>query len=307
MIVAEIYAKSDVGRVRHGNEDNFLLLQIAGSDVSTNKDSSSEPTIESRRFEIDDKGIVLAVSDGMGGALAGEVASKLAVDTISDRLLDADPHKTVSPEASGNSLLERLYESILFANQLIHRQGRSDPQLNGMGATFSGLGIIKNEVDVIQVGDSRVYLVRNSRIYQLTKDQSLVQQLIDSQQITQEDSETHPLKNVILQALGAQNEIFPAPATIEPRRDDIFLLCSDGLSNKIPANDLLSIVLENREDLAKGCATLINEANHRGGEDNITVILVKLTGSDLAEPSEGDIQLQSVNFGDIHDTADQNI
>jgi protein phosphatase len=241
----------------------------------------------------------------MGGALAGEVASKMAVETISERLLEDDPDRTLSPEALGDTLLERLYDAILFANQRIHREGRADPQLNGMGATFSGLGITSDGVDLIQVGDSRVYLIRNSRIYQLTKDQSLVQQLIDSQQISPEESETHPLKNVILQALGAQNEIFPAPARIEPRRGDVFLLCSDGLSNKVSAKDLLRIIVENENDLANACGALVTEANERGGEDNITVIIAKLSGDDLSEPEDSEIQLQTVNFGDIHDTADQ--
>jgi PPM family protein phosphatase len=148
-------------------------------------------------------------------------------------------------------------------------------------------------------------LIRNVKIYQITKDQSLVQQLIDSGQIKPEDAETHPLKNVILQALGAQNEVYPVPARLIPQRDDILLLCSDGLSNKLPAEDLLRIVLDNLNDLENASKILIKEANERGGEDNITLILAKLSGSDLMEPTDDPVVIHPLTFGDIHDTADQ--
>ena len=110
---------------------------------------------------------------------------------------------------------------------------------------------------------------------------------------------------MILQALGAQNEIYPVPARLIPQRDDILLLCSDGLSNKLHDEDLLRVVLSNLEDLENACRTLIKEANERGGEDNITVILAKLSGSDLVEPNEDPVVVHPLSFGDIHDTADQ--
>src|SRR5215213_5314798 len=177
----------------------------------------------------------------MGGVLAGEVASQMAIETVSKRLLNEDPDATLSPDNPNNSLIERLYDSTVYANHLIHTQGRTDPQFSGMGATFTGVGITPEAVDLIQVGDSRAYLIRNAKIYQITKDQSLVQQLIDSQQISPEEAETHALKNVILQALGAQNEVYPVPARLYPQRDDILLLCSDGLSNKLRGEDMLRI------------------------------------------------------------------
>src|SRR3954463_12067122 len=111
-----------------------------------------------------------------------------------------------------------------------------------MGATFTAVGVTPKAVDIIQVGDSRAYLVRAGKIYQITKDQSLVQQLIDANQISPEEAETHTLKNVILQALGAQNEIYPVAARLMPQRDDVLILCSDGLSNKINGTDMLRIV-----------------------------------------------------------------
>ena len=304
MLIVEAHATSHVGRVRKGNEDNFLLLDIPNGDSWTSSQAPEALIIESQKFEIDQNGIVLAVSDGMGGALAGEVASKLAVDTVGKTILDQDPEKTVSPDSFGDSLVGRLYDSTVYANHVIHQQGR-EPEFQGMGATFTAVAITPDEVDLVQVGDSRVYLLRENSIYQITKDQSLVQQLIDSGQISAEEAETHALKNVILQALGAQNEIYPVAARLVPQRDDLLLICSDGLSNKIEGADMQKIILEHSGDLKMACAELIKEANERGGEDNITVILARLTGSGLDEPTDEEIHLEMLTPQSIHDTADQ--
>ena len=174
-----------------------------------------------------------------------------------------------------------------------------------MGATFTGIGVTPAAADIIQVGDSRAYLVRNEKIYQITKDQSLVQQLIDAQQISAEEAETHTLKNVILQALGAQNEIYPVSVRIEPCRNDVFLICSDGLSNKVSAAEMQQIVNENFDSLQTACSELIKLANENGGEDNITVIIAKFTGDGLLEPEGDEVKLELIDLGGIHDTADQ--
>jgi protein phosphatase len=305
MLIVEIHATSHVGRVRKGNEDNFLVLQLSNSQTLTNPDEAEEFAVYSQKLEVDEHGIILAVSDGMGGALAGEVASQMAVETVSQRLLKEDPEATVTPDMDSDSLIERLYDATIYANHIIHHQGRTVPEYNQMGATFTGVAITPAAVDLIQVGDSRAYLIRNVKIFQITKDQSLVQQLIDSGQINAEDAETHPLKNVILQALGAQNEVYPVPARLMPQRDDILLICSDGLSNKVGAEDLLRIIVDNSEELETACQILVKEANERGGEDNITLILAKLSGSELTEPTEETVRLHPLNFNDIHDTADQ--
>jgi protein phosphatase len=236
--------------------------------------------------------------------LAGEVASKMAVETVSKTFLDDDPDKTILPYATDGSLVGKIYEATLYANYLIHQQGR-DPQFQGMGATFTGIGITPDAVDLVQVGDSRAYLVRNTNIYQITKDQSLVQQLIDANQISSEEAESHPLKNVILQALGAQPEIFPVSARLVPRKDDILLICSDGLSNKVSGIDMQRIVLEHSERLEMACADLVRLANENGGEDNITVILARITGTDLPEANGEEVRLEILSLGDIHDTQDQ--
>jgi protein phosphatase len=305
MLNVEIHATSHIGRVRRGNEDNYLLLNLALSKAWTSSQEAGEFIIESQKFTIDDNGIVLAVSDGMGGALAGEVASKMAVESVCEKLISEDIDATLTPEEYDQNLISKLYNATIYANYLIHQQGRSDPQYQGMGATFTGLGVTPTAVDIIQVGDSRAYLVRNGKIYQVTKDQSLVQQLIDAQQISAEEAETHTLKNVILQALGAQNEIYPVSARVEPHQNDVFLLCSDGLSNKVSAANMQRIILDNLEHLEQACAELVKEANERGGEDNITVILAKFSGEGLPEPTGDDVKLELIDLGGIHDTADQ--
>lgn len=307
MVNVEIHATSHVGRVRRGNEDNYLLLNISLSKAWTNTHVDEEFVIESQNFEVDDNGVIIAVSDGMGGALAGEVASKMAVETISSELLKEDIDKTLTAEEYERYLITRLYHATVFANSLIHHQGRTEAQYQGMGATFTGIGISPKSVDIVQVGDSRAYLIRNSKIYQITKDQSLVQQLIDAQQISPEEAETHTLKNVILQALGAQNEIFPVPARFTPQQGDVLLICSDGLSNKVNAASMQRIVVEHYEDLEMACADLVTEANDAGGEDNITVILAKISGEELAQTETEELQLEILDLANIHDTMDQDL
>ena len=305
MFTVEIHATSHVGRVRRGNEDNYLLLNITRERAWTSSQDSGEFVIESQKFEVDENGVVLAVSDGMGGALAGEVASKMAVESVCEKLLHQEIEETLTPEAMDYDLIAKLYNATVYANYLVHQQGRSDPQFQGMGATFTGMGLTPRGVDIIQVGDSRAYLIRNERIYQITKDQSLVQQLIDAQQISPEEAETHTLKNVILQALGAQNEIYPVSARLSPCKGDVMLLCSDGLSNKVSAASMQRIVSENLDTLEMACAELVKEANENGGEDNITVVLAKLIGDDLPGAESEDVQLELIDLGNIHDTADQ--
>jgi|SRR5436190_4193637 len=305
MFTVEVHATSHVGRVRKGNEDNYLLLNISSEKVWTSSQDDGEFVIESQKFEIDDNGVVMAVSDGMGGALAGEVASTMAVETVSEKMLDEDTDETIADDNNDHHLISKLYNATVFANYLIHQQGRSDPQFQGMGATFTGIGVTPSGADIIQVGDSRAYLVRAGKIYQVTKDQSLVQQLIDAQQISPEEAETHTLKNVILQALGAQNEIYPVSARVTPCKNDVFLVCSDGLSNKVSAGEMEQIVNDNFDKLQNACVELVTLANKNGGEDNITVVLAKFTGDGLTDAEEGDLKVEMIDLGGIHDTADQ--
>lgn len=299
MATVEAYAASHVGRVRKGNEDNYLMMDVPMNDRAVSVQGSEDVIkIDSKRLDITEKGVVLAVSDGMGGALAGEVASRLAVETVAEKFsVDEDLYSEFGHQ---DRLLSLLYESAVAANQNIFTQGRSDARFQGMGATFTGAIVTPDSVEIVQVGDSRAYIIRDSGIYQLTKDQSLVQQLIDANQISAEDAETHALRNVILQALGAQYEVFPVTTRLFPNDGDILMICSDGLSNKISGDEMRKIILDNSADLSTACTKLIDTANENGGEDNITVILARLSGDELG--NEESLRVIHVHLDDIHDT-----
>ncbi|MCS6874833.1 MAG: protein phosphatase 2C domain-containing protein [Pyrinomonadaceae bacterium] len=307
MLSVEFYAASHIGRVRKSNEDNYLVLELKSSKMLTADNGMDELRFCSGSFSIEEEtdGVILAVSDGMGGALAGEVASKMAVETIGKEILKMS--KSSSHE--GMPLIGKLFEATFRANTLIHQEQRKNPEYRGMGATLTGVSISLDDVSFVQVGDSRAYLIRNDKIQQLTKDQSLVQQLVDAKQITLEDAENHIMRNVILQALGAQSDIRPEGVRLVAARGDILLICSDGLSSKLRSSDLHRITLDSIENLEKACYNLVDEANKRGGEDNITVILARLSGSALSELTEEEIEKESIEieYLSIHDTAEENI
>ena len=287
----ELSAKTNVGRVRSGNEDNFLVLDLSGQGAWTGSDGEAVPE-DLGRFEVGPKGAVLVVSDGMGGALAGDVASRMAVETVREMLLgseDGDGDGICDPDAP---LVDCLRNATDYANFAIHRKSQEDPRCSGMGATLTAAAITHEGVSLLQVGDSRGYVLRGDRIKLATKDQSLVQQLVDVGQISEEEAETHMFRNVILQALGAQPELAPVTARVRVFRGDLLLLCSDGLSGKLRGEDILGIVTSTNGDLARACEALVAEANERGGEDNITVVLARLSGDDLPSPDTDRITVE---------------
>jgi serine/threonine protein phosphatase PrpC len=285
----ELNANTNVGRVRSGNEDNYLVLDLSTQRAWTGSDGDAPPA-EMLHFEVGDRGVVLVVSDGMGGALAGDVASRMAVETVRDMLAGADGEDDDGGEDS--SLVESLKNATDYANFAIHRKSQEDPHCSGMGATLTAAAISREGVSLIQVGDSRGYVIRGGQIKLATKDQSLVQQLVDVGQISEQEAETHMFRNVILQALGAQPELQPVTGRVRLFRDDLLLLCSDGLSGKLRAEDMLRIINEADGDLARACASLVGEANERGGEDNITVVLARLTGDDLPSADTDSITVE---------------
>ena len=286
-MIVELYAKSDVGRVRRGNEDNFLVLNLSNEQTWTGSDGAATPQ-DLTRFDLGEKGLVLVVSDGMGGALAGDVASRMAVESVREVLMGNDSEAPCDPEAP---LVDCLKNATVYANLAIHLRSQEDSRCAGMGATFTGAAVRGDNLDLVQVGDSRAYIVRKNQIRLATKDQSLVQQLVDVGQISEAEAETHMFRNVILQALGAQSEIIPVTGKIQLRRGDMLLLCSDGLSGKLRSEDIQNIIAGN-PDLEKACDELVAEANNRGGEDNITVVLVRFLGDDLQEPTGDHITVE---------------
>jgi serine/threonine protein phosphatase PrpC len=278
----ELHAKSDVGRVRRGNEDNFLLLDLSGARTWSGSDGAENPA-DMREFTVGEQGLVLVVSDGMGGALAGDVASRMAIEAVRDVLMGENADGAGCEP--GSELVDCLKHATMQANRNIHYKSLEDSRCSGMGATLTGAAIRDDKLDLVQVGDSRAYVMRGEQIRLATKDQSLVQQLVDVGQISEEEAETHMFRNVILQALGAQTELTPATARIQIRQGDMVLLCSDGLSGKLRNEEIREIVSGSDQDLGAACKALVDEANKRGGEDNITVVLARFTGEELRDAS----------------------
>jgi len=287
-MLVELHAKTDVGRVRRGNEDNFLLLDLTTTRTWSGTDGPENPE-DLRQFDVGERGLVLVVSDGMGGALAGDVASRMAIEAVRDVLTGGNANGPgCDPDSS---LVDCLKNATMQANRNIHYKSLEDSRCSGMGATLTGAAVKDDKLDLIQVGDSRAYVMRGAQIRLATKDQSLVQQLVDVGQISEAEAETHMFRNVILQALGAQNELTPATARIQLRQGDMLLLCSDGLSGKLRNEEIREIVSA-AEDLGSACTALVAEANNRGGEDNITVVLARFTGEELRDPNDDRITIE---------------
>lgn len=303
-MIVELHAKSDVGRVRRGNEDNFLVLELSKQQTWTGTDGVAAPQ-ELESFELGAKGLVLVVSDGMGGALAGDVASRMAVDSVREKMMGNNSEAGCDQDTP---LVDCLKDATVHANREIHNKSQEDSRCAGMGATFTGAAVHGDLLDLVQVGDSRGYIIRKDQIRLATKDQSLVQQLVDVGQISEAEAETHMFRNVILQALGAQGDVTPVTGRIRLRRGDVVLLCSDGLSGKLRSEDIQNIVASN-PDLSRACDELVAEANNRGGEDNITVILARFSGDELAEPDSDRITIELPTLEEdktLDDTYDPN-
>jgi serine/threonine protein phosphatase PrpC len=279
-----VYAKSDVGMVRAGNEDNFFVLNLSTAET-WKPESAGENAPESlTSFNQSHYGSLVAVTDGMGGALAGEVASRLAVECVRDRMLELQ----ASPSYSKFPFHERLRLSIELANLYIYQLSAKRSEYTGMGATFTAVGIFGRTAYFGQVGDSRAYLIRGGLIQQITRDQSLVGQLVEAGHLTEEEAERHSYRNVILQALGASPNINVVIDRLELRDLDTLALCSDGLSGKVHLDEIKTAIDES-SSLKEACESLIRMANERGGEDNITVLLAQVSGGRLkatAQPTE---------------------
>lgn len=286
IINVALYAQTDVGMVRSGNEDNFLILDLSiGKSWTANEEEPHELLTYTQGFY----GSLLAVSDGMGGALAGEVASRMAVETVRDRMLQLQAH-----EVHGQMpFAERLRLAIEEANLLINGESQTNPAHKGLGATFTAVGTQGTHLYFAQVGDSRAYVIRQGQIERITKDQSLVQQLIDAGQITEEEAETHSYRNVILQALGAHPNVNVEINALPLCQLDTLVICSDGLSGKMNQHEIAQIVHEAR-DFQSACQQLIKLANDRGGEDNITVVIAQFSGAGLPQPMSDAIAPQSL-------------
>lgn len=229
------------------------------------------------RFEVGDKGVLLAVSDGMGGAKDGEVASRITIEVLTRTLLE-------SPGAiDGGSVLEQAtraaHRAVWDESSRIGQSGRSR-----MGATLTAAIVRGRSLAIAQVGDSRAYLVRQGNITQLTSDQTMVQSLIDRGLMKPEDAESSPFRNILTQAMGHQEEVGVKMSEIELRDRDCVLVCSDGLTNELTDEEIRDAILQSiRLDVA--ARRLVEMANARGGRDNITVVLAGIGGTSLPPSS----------------------
>ena len=235
MSVVAFTAATDTGRKRRRNEDAYVVAPP-----------------------------LFAVADGMGGAQAGEVASKLAAAAVED---------TDSGLLTGTERVTSLFQE---ANRRVYEKSTTDPTVSGMGTTMTVALVEGDTVAIGHVGDSRAYLVRGGKMEQLTEDHSLVNELMKSGKLSPEEAETHPQRAVITRALGTDPDVDVDAFAVRAQDGDVFLICSDGLTTMVGDEDILELLERNGDDLSRAAKELVATANRRGGEDNITVVAFRI-------------------------------
>jgi len=274
-IRVEVFGKTDLGRTRDHNEDSFLVVDL------TRNAASLQPDV--RRHDIGPRGTLFVVADGMGGAAAGELASEMATDTIYAHLMKT---WNAEDEVTPQRFAYRLKEAVEVANASIHAHAKAHPEVRGMGTTTTAAGVLNDHLYLTQVGDSRAYLIRGGEAHQITKDQSLMQRLVEAGELTEEEAAQSERRNIILQALGPDPKVKVDLTYQEVRRGDILVLCSDGLSGLVKKEEIAKIVTA-APDLSTACDRLIALANERGGPDNITVVIARFDGDGLRYSGSG--------------------
>ncbi len=238
-----IYSKSDVGRERSCNQDAF----VAG--------------------EFENGAAFAVVCDGMGGANAGKVASETAATLISDYIV-----KSYSPKMSVSGIENMLRAAVLSANDEVHTASKEKDEYQGMGTTAVVALATENLIHIVHVGDSRAYLVGKESIERLTQDHSIVQRMVSRGEISEDEAKTHPQKNIITRAIGAESTVLCDYSIVIKPDNSALLICTDGLTNYVDENTIFDIVNNEEESL---CAEkLVDKANEQGGGDNITVVLM---------------------------------
>src|SRR2546427_6434820 len=262
----EVFGKTDLGKTRDHNEDCFLVADL------TREEASLQPSV--RDHVVGQHGTIFVVADGMGGAAAGELASEMATETIYAQLVRAwGGERAVTPQR----FAYRLKEAVEVANSRIHAHAKAHPEVRGMGTTTTAVGLLGDHVYLSQVGDSRAYLIRNGRAIQLTKDQSLMQRLVEAGELTEEEAARSERRNIILQALGPDPKVKVDLTYQEVRKGDMLVLCSDGLSGQVKKEEIAEVTTH-APDLLVACDRLIALANERGGPDNITAAIGRFDG-----------------------------
>ena len=245
------YGLSHVGRQRQHNEDSYL---------------------------VEDEAKLFLVADGMGGHAAGEIASRIAVDSISEFILHSKSDDGTWPHAYDEHYrrsTNKLMAAVRLANTRVLEAMRKDARLRGMGTTVVACLVDNDLISVAHVGDSRAYLIRDNHLSRITNDHSWVFEQVQAGMLTEAEAEKHPLRNVITRALGGALQVMPDASEIEARPGDVYLLCSDGLTGMVSEDEILKVVTDNNGDLKKACHQLIDIANEHGGLDNVTAVLVR--------------------------------
>jgi protein phosphatase len=245
-------AVTDVGRKRKGNEDSLFV----------NADQN-----------------LFVVADGMGGHAAGEVASKIAVDAINEFVvLTAGDEEITWPFGLDENMSydgNRLKTAVRFANRKVLEATKERAEYEGMATTVAGVLVDGDSANLAHVGDSRVYLMRGNELTQLTSDHSWVNEQIQSGVISADQARSHPLRNVVTRALGGKADLQVDMQVHDIEPQDILLLCSDGLTTMIPDDEIARLMNQTHGDIEEAAQSLVDAANARGGEDNITVVLLK--------------------------------
>lgn len=258
--------RSVVGCVRKNNEDSLWAGPLTKAQADAEHDAAMEGSASLER-----PGVLLLVADGMGGAKAGEVASGMAVRIVSAEMQQRAVAGEVA-EASDDTLVRAFNDTVEHANDQIRDEGARNPSRHGMGTTLTALWAYEDVAQMAHVGDSRAYLFRKGNLARLTKDQSLVEKLLEDKIISPEEAQRMGAKNIILQALGSEEDLDVALPRASLQAGDMLVLCTDGLSGVIEDGDMEEI-LRRGGGLGSMCDGLIKAAEAGGGPDNITVLL----------------------------------
>jgi protein phosphatase len=275
-LLAEIFGSSNVGLIRHDNQDSFMIANLETGDIAT----TSAPALVS----VHTAPFILIVADGVGGAASGALASSIATETILSEL-HRWWHKV--PKRTPDSIEAALKRGIDVANRAIYQKASSIPEHHGMGTTTTLALVLDGEAHIAQVGDSRAYLVRKGTAKQLTKDQSFVQRLIDAGRMTAKEAAQSEHRNIILQALGPEEKVVTDLYRLKLENDDFLVLCSDGLSNQVSPEEIARVTRGSGRP-QEICSALIEEALHTGAPDNVTVVAARLrTEADQLREAKG--------------------
>ncbi len=264
----EIFARTEVGCARERNEDAFTVIDLATGDGGIRPHQCVR--------ELRPPGTMVAVCDGMGGAAAGDVASRMAIEAL-QRVARGRP--IMQPADAEQMLLAGVGE----ANRSIGEFTRRHPDKRGMGTTLTAAVVMGTELVIVQVGDSRAYLRRGRLLQQLTMDQNVVGQMVAAGKLRPEDARNFKQRNVLLEAVGVQERVGPDVVRAMVRAGDVLLLCSDGLCGPLTDRQILDHMLRH-EDPVRCCRALTEAACAAGGPDNVSVAIVRFIGSDLPLP-----------------------